>query len=151
MPCARYTYSEFACNQGLWRQSQTWPPRHHTVMKQYLLLLYLFIFLLFYCWQYYKYPPIFPLYPPPPSPCPTRGLHHTLVGVHGLRIYVCKFLVNLFPALLPPSEIHQSILWAHASGPILFASLFCTLDCTYKWDHVIFICHFLAGFFHLAW
>ena len=80
-------------------------------------------------------PPLwFPLHPAP-APHP---LHHTVVCVHGLWMYVC---VSFGWYLSVPSALPFSQLSVSSVYPCLwfyFVSLFCSLDSTYEWDHMVF-------------
>ena len=51
----------------------------------------------------------------------------------------------LSPTLLPPGHL-QSVWCFYASGTILFVSLFCSWDSSYRWDHMVFVFHELAYF-----
>ena len=83
----------------------------------------------------------------PPSPYPPSPLAFTtLLSVSA--VYVHMFLTNLFtffypvPALPPtlfPSDICQSVPRIHACGSVLVVSLFCSLDSTYKRDHIVLV------------
>ena len=66
-------------------------------------------------------------------------------------IHTCSLSIPfpLFPPLTPsplPSGHFQSVPCFHACGSILFSSLFCSLDSSYRWDHMVFLCHWLAYF-----
>ena len=73
---------------------------------------------------------LLPLFLPFPKPSPR---HHIIVCVHGL-IYAYMFFGSSLP--VPPcpfpSLIYQSVPCIHASGLVLFISLFCSLDSAYK-------------------
>ena len=45
----------------------------------------------------------------------------------------------------PPGHF-QPVPWFYASGSILFVSLFCSLDSSYRWDQMVFVFHQLAYF-----
>ena len=91
---------------------------------------------------------IFSLHPVLPSTQPPpHHLHHIVFCVHGLCIYVL-WLISLPVSPPLPFEIcrYGACLHAHASAPILFVSLFCSLDSTHEWDHMVFIFLWLAYF-----
>ena len=67
-------------------------------------------------------------------------------------MHVCS-LANFFTFFHPDyplfSDSCQFVPRVHASASILFISLFCSLDSTYKWDHNG-VCLSLSGLFHSA-
>ena len=46
-----------------------------------------------------------------------------------------------------PSGNHQSVLCVLKSASVLFVHLYCSLDSTYKWNHMVFV--FLTDLFHI--
>ena len=80
-------------------------------------------------------PPSTQTLPPWPSP------HYYLCP---WVMHICS-LANLFIIFYPvsltylPLEVCQSVPCIHASVSILFISLFCSLDSTYKWEHMLFL------------
>ena len=112
----------------------------------FLLCIFLFLFILLQLSQFSPF--AFLCLVPTPITAPT--VHpHTVVHVHGSFIHVLW--------LIPAPSFHQSFplpfLWQlsvcpcfHVSGSVLFASLFCSLDSSYKWDHMVFVFYRLAYF-----
>ena len=100
------------------------------------------LFLSYYSCPHFPSWPLLPSLPPTPTVNP-----HTLVPVHGSCIHVL-WLIPL-PSLnqSPPHLLQLSVcsmvlcLWFYFAH-----SLFCTLDFTYKWDHVVSVFHWLAYF-----
>ena len=100
-----------------------------------------------------------------PLPSPS-GYHHIVVCVYvicriyhevhiHMYVYVFIYLYRYIFCLIPspsfiqlpapfPFDSCQSIPCIHASVSILFISLFCSLDSTYKWDHMVFVFLWLA-------
>ena len=106
---------------------------------------------LFYCLYYYSclnfslcVPFHTPLPPPSSNPTPSS----TSTG------HVCMFFRQSLHLLsssthLPPPLWQLSVFPCfYASDFILLISLFCSLDCTYKWGHNI--CLSVIGWFHLV-
>ena len=90
--------------------------------------------------------PFAPLCPPAPyfhsqSPhwCP---IHESFIDVLWL-IPSPSFSQNWLPHTL---LLQLSIPWFHPSDSILLITLFCSLDSSYKWDHMVFVFHHLAYF-----
>ena len=87
------------------------------------------------------FPPFTPLHP----------AHPQFRSQSPWALRVCS-LTNPFtffqsvPTPLLPSDSCQSIPCIHASVSILFVSLFCSLDSTYNWDHIVFVFLWLAFF-----
>ena len=82
-------------------------------------------------------PPIIPLLPSSthsPSPAFTTLLPASMGYAY---MHICSS-ADLFQSISPlPSEICQFVPCVHASGFILFFSLFCSLDLTYEWHMII--------------
>ena len=65
-------------------------------------------------------------------------------------IHTCS-LTSPFPFFPPfnprlPSGSCQSVPCFHASGSVLLIGLFCSLDSSYKWDHMVFVLQQLTSF-----
>ena len=99
--------------------------------------------------------PFFPHYSPLPYPHLSSHIQSspTIVFAHGS--FICMFLdltlpllstINPLPSPPHPSGYFQSAPRFHASGSILFISLICSLDSSYRWDHMVFVSHHLAYF-----
>ena len=123
----------------------SFPPFSQVVFIYY----YFWFIVYFYCWHYNRCPHF------PPSHCPLtpaldlpslRPSPHCSVSMG----HVCIFFANsftLFHSVSPPSLLTAASLF-HVSGPlsILFIRVFCSLDSTYKWDHMVFVFLWLACF-----
>ena len=93
-----------------------------------------------------------PSFPPITLPCSTHPLPSTFspphLFVHGSFIHVPwldhspSFLH--YPSL--PSGHCQFVLYFHVSVSVFLACLFCWLGSTYRWDHMLFVFHWLAYF-----
>ena len=55
------------------------------------------------------------------------------------------FFPPVFPSPIPSGNF-QSVPCFHACGSILFISLFCSLDPSYRWDYMVFVFHQMAYF-----
>ena len=62
-------------------------------------------------------------------------LNHLWIGMEKKRCIYVLWPISFDP--LPTSQICLSVPCTHVSGPILLASLFCSLDPTHKWDTCI--------------
>ena len=121
------------------------------------LFIYLFKFLYLYsfffhfsCFIFYaitdvSFSPFTPLHP--------AHLHfYSQSPPHCPRVHHVCSVTDLFPffqsvAIIPLSSYScQSMAWFHSSGSVLLISLFCSLDSSYKWDHMIFVFHQLTYF-----
>ena len=95
-------------------------------------------------------------HPPHSSLHPNPLLSHSLrQSPHHCPYMSCLYVLWLIPSLSYnqsplPSHSCQSIPWFYASDFILFISLFCSLDSTYNWDHMVYVHLSLTGLFHLA-
>ena len=106
---------------------------------------------MFYCFCYYScpnFPPLTPSTQPAPhshsqSPhcCPCPWV------IHRCSLTCPSTFFQLVPTSSLSSYSCQSVPWFHASGSILLISLFCSLDSTCKWDHMVFVFHWLAHLF----
>ena len=86
-------------------------------------------------------PIFFPFCTPPPSPSLSPINPLSIVYVHGSFIHVLWLVVSpsfhhYCPSKLPSGHC-QSFPCSHASGSIFLASLFCSLDSSYKWGHMV--------------
>ena len=111
------------------------------------LFYFLYFFLYFYCCHYYGCPHFTPFCLSPPSPllsaasslwpsphcCPCLWVMH-----------ICS-LANPFTFfhLAPPTPTLSAVSLFYVSMPLF---LFCSLDSTYKWDHMAFVFQLLAYF-----
>ena len=94
------------------------------------------------------------LCPPPPTlPPPFPLAITTLLSVSTGYTYMSRmlfsqplYLLSSSPPTLLHSDSYQFVLCIHASVSILFVSLCCSLDPTYKWDHMVFVFLWLADF-----
>ena len=93
--------------------------------------------------------------PPHPSPPPT--LHPTRLWLCPCALYTCSLMTLLFffPLSPPPPplvtvfslfKLSLKVCSFNVCGYILLACLFCWLGSIYRWDHVVFVFHFLAYF-----
>ena len=119
---------------------------HRTICEILLVFSFLTYYFFFYCWPYCIHPlftPSSPLYPPL-APLPGPSPHCCL----WLCVCACMFFGQSLPVSphLLPSEICQSVPCSYASGFIWFITLFCSLDSTYEWDHMVFVFLWLAYF-----
>ena len=64
--------------------------------------------------------------------------------LHTCSLMTLPLLSPVVP--LPPPLWLLSVLYFNVSGYILLAYLFCWLDSTYRWDHIVLIFHCLAYF-----
>ena len=91
----------------------------------------------------------FPYTNPPTQPSQFPPLILTLFGfVHVSFIDVPENLLPsspIIPSYLPSGYCHFVVNF-NVSGYILLACLFCWLDSTYMWDHIVFVFHHLAYF-----
>ena len=78
---------------------------------------------------------IYPLCPPPPTPTPLSLWLSPLYLSVCLSTYLSIYPYHLYHNPLH-SESYQSVPCNHASVSILFISLFCSLNSTYKWDQI---------------
>ena len=98
----------------------------------------LFLLLFYYsCPNFSPFALLCPAYSPShsqsPHCCPCPWVIHTCS-------LTSSFL--FFPPLCPfrfPSDHCQCVPCFYASGSILLVRLFCWLDSTYKWDHMVFV------------
>ena len=119
----------------------------------YFTVFFFFFFTLFYHWHCYGYPYF---HSPcahlcitlnlPPSLCPSP---HCCLSPWA--VFICSLAnpLTFFHPYSPsplPADSCQSVPCIHASVSILFTSLFCSLDSTYKWDHMVFLFLQLAYF-----
>ena len=85
-----------------------------------------------------------------PSPTLSSGQHHTVGCTYGSGIYVLWLIPSPSFIQSPLSSLSsdscQSAPCVHAYASILFISLFCSLDSTCKWDHMILVFFWLAYF-----
>ena len=93
-----------------------------------------------------------PHFPLPPTSPPA----FTCCCLWPWAVHTCIYVLWLFSSSLlhpRPSEICQSVPCVHASGFILFISIFYSLDSTYKSDHTVFFFLWLAYFtqHHMRW
>ena len=97
--------------------------------------------LFFYsCPKFFPFSILCPSHPPILQASPT------------LFFYVCGSFIHVLLPVPPlsfqhyPSPCHcQSVLCFHLSGSFLFVSLFCSLDFSYRWDHMVFFFHWLIS------
>ena len=93
---------------------------------------------------------LFSLCPPPSSPPTTSKISPlSIVHVHWSFIYVLWLIPSpsFNQSLLPlPSYSCQSVPWLYVSGSILLISLLCSLDSSHKWNHMVFVFHWLTCF-----
>ena len=119
----------------------------------YFTVFFFFFFTLFYHWHCYGYPYF---HSPcahlcitlnlPPSLCPSP---HCCLSPWAVCICSLANPLTFFHPYSPsplPADSCQSVPCIHASVSILFTSLFCSLDSTYKWDHMVFLFLQLAYF-----
>ena len=110
---------------------------NNSIKKKFILLLFVILLQL---------SQFFLLCPPLPSPPPVPTVNpHTVVCVHESLIYVLWLVPSpFFHHISLPSGHCQSVPCFHVSGSILLVSLFCPLDSSYKWDHMVFVFYQLA-------
>ena len=103
--------------------------------------LHIFKFLLFMLLLLSQF---FPFLPPSTQPNPLA--HNQSLLCCPCVIHTCS-LTSPFPFLSLPSHLsssysYQSIPCFHISGSIYLISLFCSLDSSCKWGHMVFVfCH----------
>ena len=102
----------------------------------YFFLLFFNSFLFYYsCPNCSPFALLYPAHPPAPTVNP-----HTIVCVHGSFIHVLCLVP--FPSFhccpLSPSHF-QPVPHFHACVSMLLVSLFCSLDSSYKSDHMVFV------------
>ena len=104
---------------------------------------FIYLFALFYFIVYATIAvPFFPLSLPSslPSPLPQSIPTHLLFMSMGLTGVLC--LVSSPSSTSPhgplPSYSCQSVPWFCASNSILLINFFCSLNSSYKWDHMVF-------------
>ena len=110
----------------------------------YFILLYFILFLLFILLQLFQLSlPFLHLHSAPPFPLPHQ---FPQCHVHWLCINVFWLIPSpsFIPFPLPPFQQLSVCFMYLTSVTILFISLLCSLDSTYKWDHVVFFFHWLA-------
>ena len=93
----------------------------------------------------------FPFCPPPPSPPLSPSVNPlSIVHVHESFIHVLWLVPSpsFHPFPLPLPLLQLSVPCFHASGSIFLITLFCSLDSSYKWGHMVFVFCQLAGLFH---
>ena len=133
------------------KEKKTLPAReNNTIRRQKENLnwfcLVLFLFLLLTLFYMSPFLPSLPTSTQPHLPFPS-GHHHTVVcvcAVHVLWLIPSPSLIQPFLPL--PADNCQSVPCVHASISILFISLSCSLDSTYKWDHMVTFSHQLTYF-----
>ena len=76
-----------------------------------------------------------------PHCCPCPWVIYTFIHVPCL---VPSPSFHHYPPTPRPSGHIQSVPCFHACGSILFISLFCSLDSSYRWDRMVFVFHWLA-------
>ena len=120
----------------------------------FVFLTFLGLFLVFFVFQFFMllqlFLPFCSLFPPPPSPAffsPSVNLLvvvHVRAYIHARDTHVCSS-VNPFTIWRPlptlPSGNCQSVprIYASISVDTFFVTLLCSLDSTYKRDHVVFV------------
>ena len=72
-----------------------------------------------------------------PPPAPTVSPLPLSVPVSPLFMFLNLLLPLLTPVIPVPWSL--SVLYFHVSGSILLVCLFCWLDSTYRWDHMVFV------------
>ena len=91
---------------------------------------------------------IFPQPLPPAWPIPTsHSRSYSPLALSMCPLYMFLDDSSSFSHFIPslvPSGYCQFVLYFNASGCILLAYWFCLLGSTYRWDHVVFVCHRLA-------
>ena len=98
-----------------------------------LLLFGVFIYLFIFNFLLFTLLQLSSFFPTQPHPHLSSGHQQTYVCVYGLWIYIPWLIPSLFFILSPlPSNSCQSVSCVHASLSVLFISLFCSLDSTYK-------------------
>ena len=108
-----------------------------------------FYFLLFILLQLSSCPNSFfafcPLHPVHPS-CPQSILSPLSMSMNHSYMFFDSSLP--LPSTILPSHLPfyscQSVPCFHVSGSIFFISLFCSLDSSYKWGHMVLVFHQLA-------
>ena len=119
-------------------------------MPKSILLSKVFLFLkeTFYCYSITDVPIVSSLpssghplsYRQSPHYCPCPWVIHTYSFTSTFSFFLLLFLFLL------PSGHCQPVPCFHACGSGLLVSLFCSLDSPYKWDHMVFVFHWLAYF-----
>ena len=109
---------------------------------------FLFFKILYYLCYYNC--PNFPHVPLHPGHLPTSTVNpHTIVHVHGSFTHVLCLVPSppstIIPLLLPLWSL--SVCSLFQCGSILFISLFCSSDTSYRWGHMVFVFHQLALFY----
>ena len=103
--------------------------------QSFYFILYVFIYFIFF---HHHSAPLFPLPPLPISPPPTPAITTLLsVSVSSLPFF-------LLCSIPPTPTLHPSC----ESVSIFLVSLFCSLNSTHQWNHMLFA--YLTGLFHLA-
>ena len=82
--------------------------------------------------------------PPPPFPLVIITIL-SLVTMRFFCLIPSPFSLSC-PATTLLSDSCQSVLFIYESVPILFVSLFCSLDSTFKWNHMVLVFLWLAYF-----
>ena len=142
-------YGSISCSQKDQTRfpSAFWDSKIPDAEKLFGFIYFLFLFIL---WQLSQFPP-----PPPwpssaqPTPCSHSPSPHRCPCPRVIHTCTLTNPSPFFPPFLPSplsSGSCQSVPCFHVSGFVLLVSLFCSLDSSYKWDHMVFIFHQLAYF-----
>ena len=104
-----------------------------------------YYFIFYYCLFYYSCPN-FPSLPSSvlPHPLLPQFIPTLLSMSTGHSHMFFDYSLPLFSTAPPSSGSCQSVLCFQVSGSVLFISLFCSLDSSYKWYHMVFVFHSLA-------
>ena len=91
----------------------------------------------------------------PPLPLSTQSIlllvnPLSVVHVHESFIHVLWWIPSLsfYDSPHPSPLLQLSVPHFHVSASIFLVSLFCSLDSSYKWGHMVFVFCQLAGLFH---
>ena len=101
----------------------------------------------FYCCSVTIVPISLPITPsfPYPSPPPTFN-HSPPLSLFMGPLYMFLDDPSPYFPCSPPSPLVTVILFLISMSLVLFWSLVCFVDSTYRWDHVVFVFHHLAYF-----
>ena len=107
-------------------------------------------FYIFYCY-YITVFPIFPLLPAStqPTPCSQQSVPMLLSMFMGYLYMFFDYTLLLLSTIIPLPLLSghcRSVPCFHACDSILLISLFCSLDSSSRWDHMVFVFHQLAYF-----